>query len=73
MSRVAAAARARRERGRAGADVDFLHRAAAARVVGGAVDQHPALVHHRHAIGEREHAIDVVLDQQHRNVRSRSA
>ena len=62
------AAGARREHRRARADVDFLHGAAAARVVGGAVDQHPAFVHHRHAVGEREHAIDVVLDQQHRNL-----
>ncbi len=63
------AARLGRERGDAGADVDLLHRLALPRVRGGAVDQHAPVVHHRHAIGQREHPVDVVLDQQHRDVR----
>ena len=39
-----------------------------ARVLDGAVDQHAALVHHRDAVGELEHAVDVVLDEQHRDL-----
>jgi hypothetical protein len=58
----------RRQRRRSAADIDLLHGAAPARIIGGAVDQHFAFVHHRHAIGEREDAIDIVLDQQDRNI-----
>ena len=39
-----------------------------ARVLHRAVQQHLAFVHDRHVVGEAEHAVDVVLDQQHRNV-----
>ena len=58
----------RREHGRSLANVDFLHGLAAARVICGAIDQHAAFIHHGHAIGKREHAIDVVLDQKYWDV-----
>ena len=31
-------------------------------------DQHPALAHHRDLVGEGEHPVDVVLDQDHRHL-----
>ena len=63
-SRAACAATARR----AGADIDLLHLGAGARVLDRAVEQHPAFVHDRDVVGELEHPVDVVLDQQHRQV-----
>ena len=56
--------------GNAGSGIDLLHAAVAAHRVGRAGHQHFALVHHGDGLREAEHAIDVVLDDQHRNVRS---
>ena len=52
----------------AGADIDLAHLGVAARLLDRAVDQHLALVHHGDVVGDLEHAIDVVLDEQHRNL-----
>jgi hypothetical protein len=59
-------ARARGDFGRAGADIDRLHLRARAGVLDRAVEQYPAFIHDRDLIGELEHPVDVVLDQQHR-------
>ena len=45
-----------------------MHGAAPTRVVCRAVHEHDAFIHHCYSIGQREDAIDVVLDQQDRNV-----
>jgi len=55
-------------RWRAAAGVDGLHARVVAHVGGGAAHQHLALVHYRHALGKPQHTVDVVLDDQHRNV-----
>ena len=52
---------------RAGAGVDLLHAPVGAHLVGRARHQHLALVHHRDPLREAEHAVDVVLDDQHRD------
>ena len=57
------------DRGGAGADIDFLHLGAGARILDRAVDQHPAFVHDRDMVRELKHPVDVVLDQQHRQIR----
>ena len=54
--------------GDAGAGVDLLHPAIGAHRVGRAGHQHFALVHHGDGVREAEHAVDVVLDDQHRNI-----
>jgi len=54
--------RLRGQRRGARADVDLAHRLAFPSVVGSAIHQHLAFVHHCHSIGKSEHAIDVVLD-----------
>ena len=56
------------KRGRAGADIDLAHSGALAGFPNGAVDQHAAFVHHRDPVGKREHPVDIVLDQQHRQL-----
>ena len=53
----------------AGADVDLAHLRVVARIVDAAVHQHAAFVHHGDDVGDLEHAVDVVLDQQHRDLR----
>ena len=58
----------RGQRVRAGADVDRLHLRRIARIGDAAADQHFAVVHHGHGVGERKDAVDVVFDQQHRQV-----
>ena len=65
---VGMSARPRRKRCGAGADVNLLHGAALTGVVRRAVHEHDTFIHHGYAIGQREDAIDVVLDQQDRNV-----
>ena len=52
--------------GRAGADIDLLHLRTGARVVDGAIEQHPPFVHDSHLIGELKYPVDVMFDQQHR-------
>ena len=59
-------ARLRGDMRRAGADIDVLHFLRGARILDRAVDQHLAVIHHRDMVGQAEHAVDVVLDQQHR-------
>ena len=54
--------------GHAGAGVDLLHLAVGAHGVGRAGHQHLALVHHGDGVGEAEHAVDIVLDDQDRNI-----
>jgi hypothetical protein len=54
--------------GHAGAGVDLLHFLVGAHGLGRAGHQHFALVHDRDGVGKAEHAIDIVLDDQHRNV-----
>ena len=54
--------------GHAGAGIDLLHPAVGAHGVGRAGHQHFALVHHGDGVREAEHAVDVVLDDQDRNV-----
>ena len=54
--------------GHAGAGIDLLHPAIGAHGVGRAGHQHFALVHHGDGAGEAEHAVDVVLDDQDRNI-----
>ena len=56
------------DRRRAGAGIDLLHARVGAHLVGRAGHQHLALVHHGDALREAEHAVDVVLDDQHRDV-----
>ena len=55
-------------RRRARAGVDLLHAAIGARFFGRAGHQHAALVHHRDALRKAEHAVDVVLDDQHGDI-----
>ena len=54
--------------GNAGAGIDLLHPAVGAHGIGRAGHQHFALVHHGDGVREAEHAVDVVLDDQHRNI-----
>ena len=54
--------------GHAGAGIDLLHLAVGAHGLGRAGHQHFALVHHGDGVGKAEHAVDVVLDDQDRNV-----
>ena len=56
------------DRGDAGAGIDLLHAAVGAHGLGRAGHQHLALVHHGDGVREAEHAVDVVLDDQDRNV-----
>ena len=57
-----------RQRMRARTDVDRLHLRRVARIVDAAVNQHLTVVHHRDTVGQRKHPVDVVFDQQHRQV-----
>ena len=50
------------------AEVDLLHLPVARDLFGIALDQHHAVGHGRDAIGEFEHAIDVVFDQKNAHV-----
>ena len=54
--------------GHAGAGIDLLHPAVGAHGLGCAGHQHFALVHHGDGAGEAEHAVDIVLDDQDRNI-----
>ena len=62
-------ARPRGDFGGAGTDIDFLHLRTGARVLDRAVKQHPAFIHDRDMIGKLKHPVDVMFDQQHRQVR----
>ena len=52
-----------------GADIDLLHPRARTRILDRSVDEHLSLVHHRDGVRDLEHAVDVVLHEQHRHVR----
>src|SRR5450432_550572 len=54
--------------GNAGAGIDLLHPPVGPHCLGRTGHQHFALVHHRDILRKAEHAIDVVLDDQYRNV-----
>ncbi len=58
-----------RDFGNALAGIDFLHPPVGPHRVGYPGHQHLALVHHGDGVRKAEHAIDVVLDDQDRNVR----
>ena len=60
---------ARCDRWNARAGIDFLHAAIAPHLAGRARHQHFALVHHGDAVREPKHAVDIVFDDQHRNIR----
>ena len=62
-------ARTRGNLGGTGSDIDFLHFGAGARILDRAVEQHPAFVHDGDLIGELKYPVDVVFDQQHRQIR----
>jgi hypothetical protein len=49
-------------------DIDLLHLRAGAGVLDGAVDEDATLVHDGHGVRDLEDAIDVVLDEEHRQV-----
>ena len=51
------------------ADIDLLHLGRGTGLFDGAVDQDLAVVHHGDRVGKLEHAVDIVLNQQDRNVR----
>ena len=68
LTRAAVSRGSRGDVGRAGADIDFLHLRAGAGVLDRAVEQHPAFIHDGDVVGELEHPVDVVLDQQHRQI-----
>ena len=57
------------ERRGAGADIDLAHLGVVAGILGGAVDQHTPFVHDGDMVGDLEHPVDVVLDEQHGNFR----
>ena len=61
--------RARGNLGGAGTDIDFLHPCTGSSFVDGAVEQDPAFVHDRDMIRQLKHPVDVVLDQQHWQIR----
>jgi len=46
----------------------LAHLGVAARLLDRAIDQHLAFVHDRDMVGDLEHQIDVVLDEQHRDL-----
>src|SRR5205807_10130115 len=54
--------------GQAGTGIDLLHAAIGAHGLGRAGHQYFALAHHGDGAGEAEHAVDVMLDDQDRNV-----
>src|SRR6476661_8265303 len=45
------------------AEIEVVHRLVGTDLVGRALDDHPAVVHHRHALGDPERDVHVVLDQ----------
>ena len=57
-----------RDVGNALAGVDFLDAPVGSHRCRRARHQHFALVHHGHSLRKSEHAIDIVLDDQYRNV-----
>ena len=63
-----ASPRAAGHRWRARAGVDLLHATVGANLVGRTRHQHLALVHHRDALREAQHTVDVVLHDEHRDV-----
>src|SRR3954462_776111 len=64
-----ALARLCRQRHGAGADIDLLDARVRPGVLDGAVDEHTAFVHDRDGIGDLEHPVYVVLDEEHGHVR----
>ena len=62
-------ARTAGDRRRAGAGVDLLHAPVAAHGLGRTAHQHLALAHDGNHVRERQHAVDIVLHDQHGDVR----